>query len=50
MKQPRKPTRENKELMSKHNLVVDNWMVLSESKTDITLISRRSGQRRVLEK
>lgn len=50
VKQPKKPTRENKVLMSKHGLVPNNWMVLSESKTDLTVISRNSGQRRVLMK
>lgn len=50
MSQLRKPTRDNKILMSKHNLVPENWLVIAESKTDLEVVSRRSGRRRVLEK
>lgn len=50
MKQPKKLTRANKELMSKNNLVPDNWMVLSESKTELVVISKRSKQCRTLAK
>jgi len=50
MKQPKKPTRANKELMSKNKLVPDNWMVLSESKTELVVISKRSNQCRTLVK
>ena len=50
MKQPRKPTMEEKEIISKHGLVPDNWMVIATSKTDIEVISKRTRQRRVMEK
>lgn len=44
MKQPKKPTRANKELMGKNNLVPDNWAVVSESKTELVVISKKSGK------
>ena len=50
MKQPKKPTRANKELMAKNNLIPDNWAVVSESKTELVVISRRSGAKRTLSK
>lgn len=50
MKQPKKPTRANKELMNKRGLVPDNWMVVSESKTELVVISKRSNKRRSLVK
>ena len=50
MKQPKKPTRANKELMVKNNLVPDNWAVVSESKTDLVVISKKSGKIRKLDK
>lgn len=50
MKQPRKPTRANKELMSKYKLIWANWMVQSETKEELVVISKRSGARRVLKK
>lgn len=42
MKQPKKPTRANKELMNKRGLVPDNWMVVTEDKTELVVISKRS--------
>lgn len=50
MKQPKKATRNQKELMTKHGLIADNWMVVAESKTELEVISKRSGKRRTLEK
>ena len=47
MKQTKKLTRANKELMSKHGLVIDNLRVLEETKTELILISTR-GRRRTL--
>ena len=44
MKQPKKPTRANKELMVKNNLVPDNWAVVSESKTELVVINKKSGK------
>lgn len=50
MKQSKKPTRDQKELISKHGLEPDRWRVIFESKTTLEVVSIRSGQRRVLEK
>ena len=50
MKQPKRPTRENKVLMSKNNLNTENWMVLSENKAELVVISKRSNRRRTLTK
>lgn len=50
MKQQKKPTREQKEIISKNGLVVENWMVVEDSKTELEVVSKRSGQRRILEK
>ena len=48
MKQPSKPTRAQKEIISNNNLVPDHWMVISESRDTLEIISRRSSRRKVL--
>lgn len=50
MKQAKKPTRVQKELMSKHGLRPENWLVLTDNKAELQVVSRRSGQRRAIEK
>ena len=50
MKQPKKPTREQKEVMTKHNLAPDNWQVVFESRNTLEVISKRSKRRRTLKK
>lgn len=50
MKQPKKPTRANKELMVKNNLVPDNWAVVSENNTELVVINKKSGKIRKLDK
>lgn len=45
-----KPTRNQKELMSKAGLVVNNWLVLEETKTELRLVSRGAGVRRTIKK
>lgn len=50
MKQPKKPTRANKELMVKNNLVPDNWAVVSESNIVLVVINKKSGKVRSLVK
>ena len=47
MKQPSKPTRAQKEIISNNNLVP---MVISESRDTLEIVSRRSGRRKVLTK
>ena len=48
MKQTKKPTRANKELMVKHGLVPDNWRVISESNTELILINTRGRRRTII--
>ena len=50
MKQPKKPTRENKVLMSRYNLIPANWMVVAENETELEIINKKSGRRRKLSK
>lgn len=50
MKQPKKPTRNQKELITKRGLIASNWMVLAESEIELEVISKKSKQRRTLEK
>jgi len=48
MKQPKKPTRAQKILMSKNKLVPDNWMVVTENNTELVVLSKLSKARRTL--
>lgn len=50
MKRLKEPNDKQKKLISDNNLVPDNWLILSESKTDLEIQSKRSGMRRVLNK
>lgn len=45
-----KPTRSQKMIMTKAGLVVVNWLVLRETETELRLISRGSGVRRIIKK
>lgn len=45
-----KPTRNQKVLMSKVGLMVNNWLVLEETKTELRLVSRGAGVRRTIKK
>lgn len=48
MKQPKKLTRTQKEILSKENLVPDNWMLLNEDNISITVINKKSGKRKII--
>lgn len=50
MKRMNKPTRAQKEIISGHKLNPKNWVVAFESKDTLENVSRRTAQRRVLEK
>lgn len=50
MKQPKKPTRANKELISENRLRADNWMVIRESSSELEIIHKKSGKTRILKK
>lgn len=45
-----KPTRNQKVLMSKAGLMVNNWLVLEETITELRLVSRGAGMRRSIKK
>ena len=45
-----KPTRNQKALMSKAGLAVNNWLVLEETKAELRLVSRGAGVRRTIKK
>ena len=45
-----KPTRNQKVLMSKAGLAVNNWLVLEETKTELRLVSRGASVRRTIKK
>ncbi len=45
-----KPTRTQKVLISAAGLVVRNWLVISDTPTELRLVSRRSGATRVIKK
>ena len=45
-----KPTRNQKALMSKAGLAVNNWLALEETKTELRLVSRGAGVRRTIKK
>lgn len=45
-----KPTRNQKVLMSKAGLMVNNWLVLEETIMELRLVSRGAGMRRSIKK
>lgn len=50
MKQPSKPTRAQKEIISKNRLRPENWMVAYESKETLEIVSKRTSMRKILQK
>lgn len=44
MKQPKKPTRAQKELMAEHGLRPENWMVLTDNRAEMMGIDKVVGQ------
>ena len=48
LKQPKKPTRAQKEILSKNKLKPENWMMLEEDKYQIVFISKRGNRRRII--
>ncbi len=50
MKQPKKLTREQKEIVSAHGLVANNWMfVESATESHIKVINKTSGKIKILD-
>lgn len=50
MKQPKKLTREMKELLSKHRLVATNWALQKETECTYTFIHKTSNKLKVISK
>lgn len=50
MKQPKKPTREQKIVISNNGLVVGNWMVVEETEFYLKVIHKTSGKMRRLDR
>ena len=50
MKQPKKPTRTQKEFMSKKKLVATNWMVVSDDTEKMVVINKITGKEKELKK
>ncbi len=48
MKQPKRPTREQKKVISEAGLDWTTWSVLGEDNISLTLVSKKSGRRRVI--
>lgn len=48
MKQPKKPTYNQKKLMSKNNLNAKAWAVVSEDNATLEIIDKETGKRKVL--
>jgi hypothetical protein len=48
MKQPKKPTYDQKRVMSRHGLDPRSWAVVSDSKAELKVISKRYGVIKIL--
>lgn len=48
MKQPKKPTYDQKRVMSNHGLDPRSWAVVSETKEELKIIEKSSGTIKVL--
>ena len=50
MKQPKKPTRSQKEFLTKNRLRAENWMVQQEDEESIIFVHKTSKKTRKFEK
>ena len=50
MKQPKKPTRIQKEIIKNNMLQVSNWLVIGETEFYLNIINRNSGRKRMITK
>lgn len=50
MKQPKKPTYNNKKLMSKNGLDPAEWSVVADTRVALTIVNKKSGAIHVLNK
>lgn len=45
-----KPTRDQKNIIAEAGLIWKNWLVLAESDTELHIVSRGAGQKRIVKK
>lgn len=50
MKQPKKLTRQLKEAVTAYGLTADDWMLLKDGETYVTIIHKVSGKTRIIDK
>lgn len=50
MKQPKKPTRNQKEIISKNMLVISNWLVIGETEFYLHIVNRNTGTKKMISK
>lgn len=50
MKQPKKLTRTQKELLSAQGYVADGWMLIEETERCLTIINKESGETNIADK
>jgi hypothetical protein len=47
-KMPKKPTRQQKEMIAKAGYVPENWLVLEKDNISMTIVNKESKRRRVI--
>ena len=50
MKNPRRPTLRQKQLINKFKLIPTHWLVAAETNSKLTIVSKASGVEKVLSK
>lgn len=50
IKQPKKLTREQKEIVSNHSLIVDNWMFAEDLGSYIKIVNKATGKPKIIDK
>ena len=50
MKQPKKLTRVQKQCLSAHNLIADNWMLIEETDFYLKVINKKTGSKKSIDK
>ena len=50
MKQPKRPTRSQKEIISNNMLIVKNWLVISETEFYLSIINAKTGTKKMISK
>ena len=50
MKQPKKLTRVQKQCLSAHNLIADNWMLIEETDFYLKIINKKTGTKKSVDK